>query len=226
METTDLRHPTLSEILLDISPSPWTLRAFMAHLSQHHCEETLEFTWDAENYDFVFNQLAAESPMQRDRTDRVISSWQKLIQIYIAPGGPRQVNISSRERDHLLNLPCGPPPPHPSELDESRRIIYNLMNDSILVPFLKLVSPMQHESPLEERIPSPDIHPQPSVGWDAAQSVSSRNARESEGSVDNGNKNSPLSNSALHISPGGFHHVIAACKRYWERVRRYATLHP
>ncbi|KAH6873624.1 regulator of G-protein signaling [Thelonectria olida] len=218
MDTTDPRHPTLSEILLDISPSPWTLRVFMTHLSQHHCEETLEFTLDAENHDFVYNQLAAESPMQRDRTDRVISSWQKLIRICVAPGGPRQVNISSRERDHVLNLPCGPLPPHPSELDQSRQIIYNLLNDSILVPFLESVSPMQHESPLEERIPSPDIHPQPSV--------SSRNARESEGSVDNGNRNSPLSDSTLHISPGGFHHVVAACKRYWERVRRYATLHP
>ncbi|KAM5353299.1 hypothetical protein ACJZ2D_016801 [Fusarium nematophilum] len=226
MDTTDPRHPTLSEILLDVSPSPWTFRAFMAHLSQHHCEETLEFTLDAENYAFVYNQLPAGSPMQRDRTDRVISSWQKLIRIYIAPGGPREVNISSRERDHLLNLPCGPPPPHPSELDESRRIIYNLMNDSILVPFLESVSPMQHESPLEERIPSPDIHPQPSVGWNAAQSVSSRDAMEPEGSVDDGNRNSPLSDSTPPVSPGGFHHVVAAYERSWERVRRYATLHP
>lgn len=211
MDTTGPRHPTLSEILLDVSPSPWTLRAFMAHLFQHHCEETLEFTLDAENYASVYYQLATESPMQRDRADRIISSWQKLIRIYIAPGGPRQINISSRERDHLLNLPCGPPPPHPSELDESRRIIYNLMNDSILSPFLESVSPMQRESPLEERIPSPDNRLQPSVGWDATQSVSG---------------NSPLSDSTLHTSPGGLHHAVAAYERYWEKVRRYATLHP
>ncbi|KAH7137638.1 regulator of G-protein signaling [Dactylonectria macrodidyma] len=211
MDTTGPRHPTLSEILLDISPSPWTLRAFMAHLSQHHCEETLEFTLDTEDYASVYNQLATESPMQRDRADRIISSWQKLIRIYITPGGPRQINISSRERDHLLNLPCGPPPPHPSELDESRRIIYNLMNDSILSPFLESVSPMQHESPLEERIPSPDNRLQPSVRWDVTQSVS---------------RNSPLSDSTLHTSPGGFHHAVAAYERYWEKVRRYATLHP
>ncbi|KAI5455835.1 RGS domain-containing protein [Mariannaea sp. PMI_226] len=211
MDTTGPRHPTLGEILLDVSPSPWTLRAFTVHLSQHHCEETLEFTLDAEKYASVYNRLATESPMQRDRADRIISSWQKLIRIYIAPDGPRQINISSRERDHLLNLPCGPSLPHPSELDESRRIIYNLMNDSILAPFLESISPMQHESPLEERIPSPDNHPQPSVGWDATQSVS---------------RNLPLSDSTLHTSPGGFHLAIAAYERYWERVRRYATLHP
>ncbi|KAH7124780.1 regulator of G-protein signaling [Dactylonectria macrodidyma] len=226
MSTTGLRRPTLSEILLDVSSPPWTLRAFMAHLSQHHCRETLEFTLDAENYASFYNQLVSESPMSRDRTDRVNSSWQKLIRIYIAPCGPRQVNISGRERDHLLNLPCGPQPLHPSELDESRRIIYDLMNDSLLVPFLESVSPMQHESPLEEQIRSPDVRPQLSVGWDAARSVSSRHTMEFEGWVDDGNRNSLLSESTLHISPGGIHHVVAVYKKCWKRVRRHATLHP
>ncbi|PTB40432.1 hypothetical protein M441DRAFT_105921, partial [Trichoderma asperellum CBS 433.97] len=125
--------PTLREILLNTSPPPWALRAFNAHLSQHHCEETLQFNRDAENYAVFYNQLVGESPTQRDR--RVISSWQKLIRLYIAPCGPRQVNISHSERDHLLNLPCGPHPPNPSELDESRKVICDLMNDSLLDPF-------------------------------------------------------------------------------------------
>ncbi|KAH6871977.1 regulator of G-protein signaling [Thelonectria olida] len=200
--TTGPRHPTLSEILLDVSSPPWTLRGCMAHLSQHRCMETLEFTLDAENYTSFYNQVVAESPMSRDGTDRVNSSWQMLIRIYIAPCGPRQVNISGRERDRLLNLPCGPHPPHPSELDKSRRIIYDLMNDSLLVPFLESVSPIQHENPLEEQIRSPNARPQLSVGWDAARS------------------------STMHISPGGFHHAAVVYKKCGKRVRRHATLHP
>ncbi|KAH7125001.1 regulator of G-protein signaling [Dactylonectria estremocensis] len=218
MSTTGPRRPTLSEILLDISLPPWTLRAFMAHLSQHHCRETLEFTLDAENYTSFYNQLVAESPISHDRTDCVNLLWQKLIRIYIAPCGPRQVNISSRERDHLLNLPCGPQPLHPSELDESRRIIYDLMNDSLLVPFLESVSPMQHESTLEEQMRSPDLRPQLSVGWDAARSVSSRHTMESEGWADDSNRNSLLSEPALHMSPRGFHYAVGVYKKCWKRV--------
>ncbi|KAH7118252.1 hypothetical protein B0J13DRAFT_458402, partial [Dactylonectria estremocensis] len=112
-------------------------------------------------------------------------------------------------RDHLLNLPYGPQPLHPSEHNESHRTIYNLISDS-LVPFLKSVSPMQH--PLEEQIRAPDVRPKPSVGGDTARSFCPRHAMESEGCADDGNRNSLLSESTFHISRGGFHH---AARRTW-----------
>lgn len=226
------RQPTLREILFNDSPPPWALRAFHAHLSQHHCEETLQFNRDAENYAVFYNQLVGESPTQRDR--RVISSWQKLVRLYIAPCGPRQINISNRERDHILNLPCGPPP-HPSELDESRKVIYGLMNDSLLDPFFDLVNPMQRESQLGQQSPlPPDVHTQPSISRDAPQVASCRHAmtfegrldesRVDDGRTDGSNKERHRSESNQHTPSRCLRHIIALCKKYWERIRKRAML--
>lgn len=137
--------PTLTDILLDVSPPPWTLSAFMAYLSQNHCMETLEFTLDSQRYAAFHNQLSfEESASQRSSAAaRVCEWWDKLMQVYIVPCAPREVNLPAQVRDRLLNLPSGPYPPHPDELDEAGRIIYELMNDSLLVPFLQSVAPLQ-----------------------------------------------------------------------------------
>lgn len=69
--------------------------------------------------------------------DYLCDLWQKLIQAYIQPYGSREVNLPGHVRDHLLRLSCGPPPPPPSELDEAVKIVYELMSDSVLVPFVE-----------------------------------------------------------------------------------------
>lgn len=142
------RRPTLHEVLANSAPPPWTLSAFMAYLSQNHCLETLEFTMDASRYrkyheSMVDNsQGAAISPDSEDcRYVRML--WQKLLDAYIVSDGPREVNLPSDVRNTLLSLPNTETPPHPSALDQAVKIIYELMDESVLVPFLNSVSSMR-----------------------------------------------------------------------------------
>lgn len=148
--STGPRMPSLHEILTDSAPHPYTLGAFMAYLSQNHCLETLEFTMEAERYRQAHSQ---SQHCLQDSGDHICGLWQKLIQAYIQPYGSREVNLPAHVRDHLLSLPCGPQPPHPSELDDAVRIIYELMSDSVLVPFVESFNAQQHNSDvfLEER---------------------------------------------------------------------------
>lgn len=66
--------------------------------------------------------------------------WQRLVDAYIMPNGPREVNLPSNVRDDLLQLPNYHTPPHPSVLDPAVKIVYELMDESVLVPFLNSVS--------------------------------------------------------------------------------------
>jgi hypothetical protein len=136
--------PSLSDILANTSQPPWTLSAFMAYLSQNHCLETLEFTMEAERYKTDYTNLVTTCPMHfrsRDQNDYVCGQWAKLMQAYIVPCAPREVNLPSCVRDRLLSLSWSPMPPHPTELNEAVAIVYELMNDSVLVPFIESVSP-------------------------------------------------------------------------------------
>jgi hypothetical protein len=140
------RRPTLQEVLSNAAPPPWTLTAFMAYLSQNHCLETLEFTMDAKRYTKYYQDLADRSPgtpisPQTPECAYVQMLWQKLLDAYIAPNGPREVNLPSDVRDHLLALPFQTTPPEPAELDPAVKIIYELMDESVLVPFLNSVAP-------------------------------------------------------------------------------------
>jgi hypothetical protein len=104
--------------------------------------ETLEFTMDADRYRSVHaNFMAAQAAGFSEGSEHVCSLWHKIINAYIIPYGHREVNLPARVRDRLLSLPAAPVPPHPSELDEAVRIVYELMNDSVLGPFLASVTP-------------------------------------------------------------------------------------
>jgi hypothetical protein len=142
--------PSLSEILSNTAPPPWTLSAFMAYLSQNHCMETLEFTIDAERYRMAFEEEQDEdddvegaAAWGQGRADHLRSLWQKIMHVYIIPSGPREVNLPSRVRDRLLGLSTSPDPPSACELDEAVSIVYELMNDSVLVPFLAAMASPQ-----------------------------------------------------------------------------------
>lgn len=146
--STGVRMPTLEEILTDSAPHPYTLGAFMAYLSQNHCLETLEFTMEADRYRLAHSQ-SQHSFM--DHGEHICELWQKLMQAYIQPCGSREVNLPSYVRHHLLRLPCGPSPPDPAELDEAVRIVYELMSDSVLVPFLESLSAQPSDTSAQER---------------------------------------------------------------------------
>ena len=62
--------------------------------------------------------------------------WSRLLEAYIRPSGEREVNLPSNVRDQLLNLPNDSVPPPPESLDLAVRKINELMEDSVLYPFL------------------------------------------------------------------------------------------
>lgn len=134
--------PTLEEILSNSAPPPWTLSAFMAYLSQNHCLETLEFTLDADRYKQAYTEVRdGRVNWFRDGNQRLCTHWRKLIAAYIVPCAPREVNLPAPVRDRLLARSYCDGPPEPDTLDEAVRIVYELMNDSVLMPFLESVAP-------------------------------------------------------------------------------------
>jgi hypothetical protein len=142
------RRPNLSEILSNETPPPWTLSAFMAYLSQNHCLETLEFTMDAARYGKHYSKMLSRLPggllvATSEESEYLKSLWQRLMEAYIAPNGPREVNLPSEVRNRLLSLihnAEGLPPP-PNALDTAVQHIYALMEESVLVPFLNSYYP-------------------------------------------------------------------------------------
>jgi Regulator of G protein signaling domain len=158
------RRPTLQEVLANSASPPWTLSAFMAYLSQNHCLETLEFTMDASRYRKHYNTMMESSPSgsileTSEGCEYVKMLWQKLLDAYITPNGPREVNLPSDVRDALLCLNCTFSPPHPSVLEPAVKIIYELMDESVLVPFLNSVAPVRGPENCSNLWASPDDVP-------------------------------------------------------------------
>lgn len=201
--------PTLTDILLNVSPPPYTLSAFMAFLSQNHCMETLEFTLDSQRYAAFYNQPSYDS------RDRSCLLWERLMHTYITPGSLREVNIPSRVRDSLLSLSSRPSPPPPSALDEAGRIIFELMNDSLLVPFLQSVAP-----PVDTTMMSP-----------LRTSLSPNNPSEvdSDGYASYSDESSPMdlmtppttppgSEFSFSTASSGVRNAVAAHNKGWKKV--------
>jgi len=130
--------PTLSEVLSNTAPAPYTLSAFMAYLSQNHCLETLEFTMDASRYRKHFMSLGGQEEFNGngEACEFVRSLWQRLLDAYIAPNGPREVNLPCGIRDCLLSVPNCKSPPSPETLDVAVAKVYELMEESVLIPFI------------------------------------------------------------------------------------------
>ncbi|KAK4071557.1 hypothetical protein PCL_11285 [Purpureocillium lilacinum] len=156
----DTVFPTLDDILSNNSPPPWTLHAFAAHLTQHHCPEALQFILDAENYAISYEKQMNISTTSPNLTDPVPMLWQKLMQAYIRSSGRQQLNIPQQEREHLLNL-TPEPPPRPCELHEAHKCAYDLLNDSLAAflcapqaPTGSLERPSQHSDQRPQLQPS------------------------------------------------------------------------
>ncbi|KAH0370692.1 DUF647-domain-containing protein, partial [Aureobasidium melanogenum] len=140
------RRPNLREILANTAPAPWTLAAFMAYLSNNHCLETLEFTMDAGRYKKHFHRMMNKAPIPGQPTEHdanyVKELWTRLMEAYIQPNGSREVNLPSQVRDPILgHVPANTLPPEPSVLEPAVSKTYELMEESVLVPFLNSVYP-------------------------------------------------------------------------------------
>ncbi|TIA63637.1 regulator of G protein signaling superfamily [Aureobasidium pullulans] len=152
------RRPNLREILANTAPAPWTLAAFMAYLSNNHCLETLEFTMDAGRYKKHYHRMMNKAPVpgQPTETDAnyVKELWDRLMEAYIQPNGSREVNLPSQVRDPILeHKPENRLPPAPTILEPAVSKTYELMEESVLVPFLNSVYP-QSPTPVSPYYPS------------------------------------------------------------------------
>ncbi|EED23815.1 regulator of G protein signaling domain protein RgsD [Talaromyces stipitatus ATCC 10500] len=154
--------PTLDEVLSNTAPYPYTLSAFMAYLSQNHCLETLEFTMEAKRYRDSYRSVArmlgqSMVPADAPQTQQLITLWRRLISAYIAPGAPREINLSSAARDPLLANANPMMAPPPELLDPAVRIMHDLMEESIFIHFVNSQTfgpqiPSKMESPyIEDR---------------------------------------------------------------------------
>jgi hypothetical protein len=131
------KQPTLSEVLSNTAPAPYTLSAFMAYLSQNHCLETLEFTMDAGRYRKHYNSATkTHNPPSTKDCAYVRKLWQKLLDAYVVPNAPREVNLPCSIRDQLLSTSNSRAPPPPEALDSAVNLVHELMQESVLVPFL------------------------------------------------------------------------------------------
>ena len=137
---------TLDDILNERSQPPYTLSAFTAYLSQQHCLETLEFTMAAKQYRDKYAKTVARRaglPMDYDHENvyNLLQDWIRILDVYIKPGSPREINLPAEERDELLEQIYSEKPPGPEALDPAVKRMYDLMGDSIFMPFLNSFNP-------------------------------------------------------------------------------------
>jgi len=199
--------------------------------------ETLEFTLDSQRYAAFYDQLAAENSPSQESNARVCGWWNKLMEVYIVPCAPREVNIPARVRDRLLSLPSGPSAPHPAELEEAGRIIYELMNDSLLVPFLQSVAPLHPTGQNDDHTQHHRHRRSQNASHHSDQarrsfvSPHSADSPDFDSFTDDSDSTSPpsaepmtppttppTSEYTFNSSPGGFQRAMAAHNKGWKKV--------
>src|SRR2546423_770492 len=141
--------PTLDDVLNSRAPQPYTLSAYMAFLSQQHCIETLAFTLDAKKYREKYDAASAHMagmPLtyESDEGQDLQEEWTRILDIYIKPGAPQEINLPSEDRDDLLEWPFNFKPPPPEALEPSVKRMHDLMSDSIFIPFCNSLAPVIH----------------------------------------------------------------------------------
>lgn len=123
---------------------------------------------DAARYRKHYQKIVAKggeqalSPESKDAANMKVL-WQRLIEAYIRPNGSREINIPSEVRDPILHYDISTKPPAPEALDLAVTKVYELMEESVLVPFLNSMSPAgaspstgcDCQSPEETEVTSP-----------------------------------------------------------------------
>lgn len=132
--------PTLDDVLNNTAPPPYTLAAYTAFLSQQHCLETLEFVTESRKYSTKYDEAAANvggMPLTTDTDEgfELMQDWTRLLDVYVKPGAPREINLPAEERDDLIEYPYDPKPAPPEALDPAVKRMNDLMSDSIFIPF-------------------------------------------------------------------------------------------
>lgn len=141
--------PTLDDVLNGRAPAPYTLAAYTAFLSQQHCLETLEFVTEAKKYAEKYDELSAllhGMPMTTETSEgfELQQDWIRIMDVYVKPGAPREINLPAEERDDMVEEPYEPRPPRPEALDPAIQRMRDLMSDSIFIPFCNSVKTVSH----------------------------------------------------------------------------------
>ncbi|KAK5090989.1 hypothetical protein LTS08_002101 [Lithohypha guttulata] len=141
--------PTLDDVLNGRAAPPYTLAAYTAFLSQQHCLETLEFVTEAKKYATKYDEYSANfhgMPMTTESAEghELQQDWVRILDIYVKPGAPREINLPAEERDDLVEEATEPKPPKPEALDPAVRRMRDLMSDSIFIPFCNSVKTVSH----------------------------------------------------------------------------------
>ena len=208
--------PLLTDVLANNASPPYTLSAFTAFLSQNHCLETLEFVLEARKYQQRYDKVAAQLagfPMNFDSAEvrELEYHWRKIIDVYLSPGSLREINLPSEERDQLLHVPYTVRPPPPELLEPAVKRMYDLMQESLWMPFL-------HQYQSQSSIPviqtNGPISPDPSEGlWDLSRASTERSERRKSPHPSLHKKHSPLLGSDTHLSrspPTGGHRPLSS----------------
>lgn len=142
---------------------------------------------DAQRYTTSYTSMTTKDPLTpisptSAECEYLRMLWQKLVDAYITPNGPREVNLPSDVRDRLLSLPYEFIPPDAAELQPAVKIIYELMDESVLVPFLNSVAPARapesYSSPWASDENMPDIYMAASLDERSLSPSRTRNQRE------------------------------------------------
>lgn len=197
---------------------------------------------DADRYRNAYDKILSDAAWAKDGNEHVCSLWEKLMQAYIIPYAPREVNLPSRVRDGLLDRDYTSVPPPPSELDEAVGIVYELMNDSVLLPFIESLSPAHSENYLEDEMAMDVAQSSRSRSRLHGDATSSSGANSRAGSMsgeavdretltdDSGSAISPgtepmtppttppTSEWTFNHSPGGFQRALTAHNNGWKKV--------
>jgi len=179
---------------------------------------------DASRYRQHYNSMADNHPgtpisPASEGCDYVKMLWQKLLDAYIAPNGPREVNLPSDVRDRLMKMPNTLIPPHPSELEPAVKIIFELMDESVLVPFLNSVTPLRGPETIATPWTSTDEVPQTAVlshgSYDERSllSAQSRNRRDRSPPWSGSSMDIVTSNTNPAPRPAHQSHLTAALNR-------------
>lgn len=153
------KRPTLSQILANQTPEPWTLKAFTAYAERNLCLENIEFIQDADRYKATYKKVLGgddrsssssltsltDRPLFRRtnsaNTEKLKEMWTRMILLYIAPSSPKELNIPGDIRAGLIPHNKNAIPPSPKLLEAAVKKVTELIDDSILFPFLNEVQP-------------------------------------------------------------------------------------
>lgn len=75
-----------------------------------------------------------------------MQEWTRIMDVYLKPGAPREINLPAEERDDLIDEPYEPNPPRPEALNPAVQRMRDLMSDSIFIPFCNSVKTVSHAS--------------------------------------------------------------------------------